>query len=104
MTTDKKTVTVMIMHQACGRREAHWVEPIGWEPKVPVEFDSDVYTMEAGSIWGSEEEEAGLVYFGEAEEGENKEVLLEDLNWVYTGASGLQRLDEPFVAIRPEAV
>lgn len=97
MSTTTATVMVRASHQACGRRNAWWVEPVGWKPVCPVEFAGDEFDLIDGSVWGEEEEEAGLVFFGETEEGEELEVSIKDLNWVYCNASGLQRLDEPYV-------
>jgi len=102
MATETKTVKLSILHRCHDRRTAHWVQPIDWTPQVPEEFRREGFTLDEGSIWGQEEEEAGLVYFGEAEEGDTIEAAIGDLNWVYTNTSGLQRLDDPFVKIEGE--
>lgn len=101
MATTTKTVKVEGMHGCYGRRSAFWVKPIGWMPVIPEEFRDEEYIMEenSGSVWGDEEEECGLAYFGVIEEGEILNVPLDDLNWVYCGASSLQRLDDPFVSV-----
>jgi hypothetical protein len=101
MTTTTK-VQVKVSHSAHGRQTAWWVEPVGWTPEIPMEFRGEQYVMEDGSIWGSEEEEAALVYFGATEPDETIAVNLEDLNWCYTGTSSIQRLDDPFVKVAAE--
>ena len=54
---------------------ASWCTPIGWEPDNQIEEAQFV----DGSWWSDVEEEAGLLYFGEAQEGEEIEASFADL-------------------------
>ena len=54
---------------------ARWATPIGWEPTNEISGAEFV----DGSWWGEQEEEAGLVYFGEGSEGDEVECELGDL-------------------------
>lgn len=54
---------------------ASWCTPVGWEPDNQIEGAEFL----DGSWWSDSEEEAGLLYFGEAQEGEEIEATFADL-------------------------
>ena len=84
MATATKTVIIEASHQSGGPRGICWVTPVGWEPVKPAEFAGDEYSEDEGSIWGDEEEEAGIVCLDPLVVGERTEVNLDRLSWVYS--------------------
>jgi hypothetical protein len=75
-----------------------WVDPVGWEPKLPEEFrDDPQYEVIEGAVFGDGDEaptEAGLVYLGEIEEHEVKTVSLDDLCWARCGGCDWEGLGD----------
>jgi hypothetical protein len=68
------TMKIRINHKS-SVSGASWCTPIGWEPDNQIEEAEFV----DGSWWSEESEEAGLLYFGEAQEGEEIEASFADL-------------------------
>ena len=60
---------------------ASWCVPIGWEPDNQIEGAKFV----DGAWWSAESEEAGLLYFGDAEEGSEVDATFADLRVVSCG-------------------
>jgi hypothetical protein len=90
-----KRVMVLGEHYKDQARNLRWVSPVDWEPKRPAEFQGEEFTLYDGSIWGEEEEEAGIVLRGSIEEGEEKEVDLADLEWIHSNCATVEPLDSP---------
>lgn len=82
----KKLVNVTGMHPSHAPYRHQWAEPVGWEPEIP-SFAEEDWTLDSGSLWGSEQEEAGIVCFDNdcPEEGEEGLVDSEELVWAATG-------------------
>lgn len=79
---------------------ARWCEPVGWEPGNKIEGAEFV----DGSWWGADSEEAGLVYFGDGEEGDTVEATFADLRLVSCGdckVIGEVEYGEPVKEIAP---
>lgn len=81
--TATTTLTVRVLHRT-SRPNCRWCEPVGWVPGVP-DFAGEDWTLDAGSLWGEHEEEAGLAVVTDAAEGDEIEVVLSDLWWMGTG-------------------
>lgn len=60
---------------------ARWCTPVGWEPANEINGAEFL----DGSWWSDHEEEAGIVYFGEASDGDEIEVSPNDLRVASTG-------------------
>lgn len=75
----EKTVKIRLLHRSA-IPHARWCEPVGWEPTNRIEGE-----WIDGGWWSETDEEAGIVWFGEGQEGDEVEADLDDLRVVSCG-------------------
>jgi hypothetical protein len=77
-----KTVTVRLMHDA-SIPNARWCVPVGWEPQNDIEGADFV-----DGSWWSDDEEAGLVWFGDRNAYGVEEVVVVSLDDLRVASCG----------------
>lgn len=85
--TTTKTYRVRLLHNA-SIPGARWCEPIGWEPTHEVEGAEFV----DGGWWSDDEEEAGLVWFGERDAYGHQEIIEASLDDLRVASCGEVRI------------